>query len=189
MENLQSERLIIRNFTPNDGNDLFEYLSRADVLTYEPGEPESAETCRHLAAEHAEGDFFLAVCLKESGKMIGHLFMAQQEPLEFDTWEIGYVFNPVFGGQGFATESARRLVHWLFTENKAHRVMALCDPRNAPSWKLLERLGMRREGHYLQKAFFRHDKDGNPLWHDAYEYAVLSEEWRDGRFPEQSVLL
>lgn len=177
METLQSERLIIRNFTSEDGGDLFEYLSRTDVLTYEPGEPESEETCRYLAAEHAEGDFFLAVCLNESGKMIGHLFMAQQEPLAFDTWEIGYVFNPLYGGQGYATESAHRLIHWLFTEKKAHRVMALCDPRNAPSWKLLERLGMRKEAVYRQKAFFHRDADGSPIWHDAYEYAVLAEEW------------
>lgn len=177
METLQSERLIIRNFTPEDGGDLFEYLSRADVLTYEPGEPENEETCRHLAAEHAGGDFFLAVCLKESGKMIGHLFVAQQEPLEFDTWEIGYIFNPIYGGRGYAAEAARRLVRWLFSRKGAHRVMALCDPRNAPSWKLLERLGMRREGYFLQKAFFHRDGEGNPLWHDACEYAVLADEW------------
>jgi [ribosomal protein S5]-alanine N-acetyltransferase len=178
MDALQSERLVIRNFIRGDGGDLYEYLSRADVLAYEPGEPENLETCCHLAAEHSEADFFLAVCLQDSGKMIGHLFMAQQEPLEFGTWEIGYIFNPIYGGRGYATESARRLVDWLFAEKGAHRVFAQCDPRNAPSWKLLERLGMRREGHFLQKAFFRRDSEGSPIWHDAYEYAVLASEWR-----------
>jgi ribosomal-protein-alanine N-acetyltransferase len=177
MDALQSERLVIRNFNHGDGRDLFEYMSRADVLTYEPGEPEGEESCHHLAAEHAEADFFLAVCLRDGGKMIGHLFMAQQEPLEYDTWEIGYVFNPAYGKQGYAVEAARILVDWLFAAKRAHRVMACCDPRNAPSWKLLERLGMRREGHFLQKAFFRRDGEGNPVWHDAYEYAVLAREW------------
>jgi RimJ/RimL family protein N-acetyltransferase len=53
----------------------------------------------------------------------------------------------------------------------------LCNPENADSWRLLERLGMRREGFFRKKAFFRTDEAGNPLWHDAYEYAVLEESW------------
>jgi len=178
METLQSERLMIRNFRPEDGSDLFEYLSRADVLLYEPGEPETKKSCELLAAERASGDYFLAVCLKDGGKMIGHLYFAQQEPLEFDTWEIGYIFNPTYGKLGYATEAARRLVDWLFYEKEAHRVMAMCDPKNENSWKLLERLGMRREGHYRKKAFFRRDTEGKPLWHNAYEYAVLEEEYK-----------
>ncbi len=192
MEPLHSERLTIRNFQPDDSRDLFEYLSRADVLTYEPGTPENRTSCDHLAAERARGDNFLAVCLKdpklppgqgdhnEAGKMIGHLYLERQDPLEFNTWEIGYIFNPVFGKQGFATEAARCLVAWLFEGMGAHRVIALCNPENISSWHLLERIGMRREGHFLKKAFFKRDSSGNPLWHDAYEYAILREEFMNG---------
>jgi RimJ/RimL family protein N-acetyltransferase len=47
-----------------------------------------------------------------------------------------------------------------------------------PSWKLLERLSLRREGDFRGFAFFRRDEGGEPLWHDAYQYALLAEEWR-----------
>jgi [ribosomal protein S5]-alanine N-acetyltransferase len=60
--------------------------------------------------------------------------------------------------------------------------MARCDPRNEASWKLLERIGFRREGHFRRFAFFRRDDTGKPLWHDAYEYAILDEDYdREGR--------
>lgn len=177
METLYTERLLIRNFTPDDGSALYDYLSRPDVLKYEPGEPESEEACRFLAADRARSDHFLAVCLRDTGKLIGHLFVLHIDPLEFQTWEIGYIFNPTFGKHGYATEAAWKLVDWLFRTQNAHRVTALCNPENADSWRLLERLGMRREGFFRKKAFFRTDDKGNPLWHDAYEYAVLEESW------------
>ena len=94
--------------------------------------------------------------------MVGHLYVALQEPAEFGTWEIGYIFNPDYGKQGYATEAARRLLDWLFMEKAAHRVMAMCSPENPSSWRLLERLGMRREGFFRQKAFFRRDAQGRP---------------------------
>jgi ribosomal-protein-alanine N-acetyltransferase len=55
----------------------------------------------------------------------------------------------------------------------------MCNPINSASWKLMERLGMRREGHFMQKAFFKRDEKGEPMWHDAYEYAILSDEWKN----------
>ncbi len=179
-EPLASERLIIRNFNPEDASALHAYLSRADVLTHEPDDPRSLPECEALAAERAQGDQFLAVCLRDDNRMIGHLYVALQEPAEFDTWEIGYIFNPDFGKHGYATEAARRLLDWLFTEKAAHRVMAMCSPENPNSWHLLERLGMRREGLFRQKAFFRRDVLGRPIWLDAYEYAILSSEWPSG---------
>lgn len=179
MNPIYTERLVIRNFVEEDAPALYDYLSRPDVLKYEPGEPETEERCRFLAKERSESDIFLAVCLRDTGKLIGHLFVLHIEPLEFETWEIGYIFNPTFGKHGYATESAWQLVDWLFREQNAHRVMALCNPENTDSWHLLERLGMRREGCFRKKAFFRRDPQGNPLWHDAYEYAVLEESWRN----------
>lgn len=180
IEPLFSERLMLRNFRPEDAQALFAYLSRADVLTHEPDDPRSLAECETLASERAQGDHFLAVCRQEDDRMIGHLYVALQEPAEFDTWEIGYIFNPDFGKQGYATEAARRLLDWLFTEKAAHRVMAMCSPANPNSWRLLERLGMRREGFFQQKAFFRRDAMGRPIWHNAYEYAILSSEWPTG---------
>jgi RimJ/RimL family protein N-acetyltransferase len=98
-------------------------------------------------------------------------------PKRFHTWEIGYVFNPKYCGKGYATEACRRILQHAFEELNAHRIVAECNPENTASWKLLERLSMRREGYYKKPGFFKRTLYGEPIWHDAYVYAILEEEW------------
>jgi len=176
---METERLIIRKFCPDDWQDLFEYLSNEEVVAFEPYSVFSKEESIKEAERRANNDSFWAVCLRENGKLIGNQYFNLQEPKEFMTWEIGYVFNKNYHGKGYATESALRLLQYGFEECKAHRIVAYCNPENIHSWRLLERLQMRREGHSLQKVFFKYDKQGNPIWHDAFEYAMLSKEWFD----------
>ena len=57
----------------------------------------------------------------------------------------------------------------------------MCNPKNERSWKLLERLHMRREGLLLQNIYFETDRNGAPIWLDTYEYAILKEEWCNGQ--------
>ena len=58
-------------------------------------------------------------------------------------------------------------------------VTAMCNPLNTASWKLMERLGMRREGHLIQNIWFKRDERGEPIWSDTYEYAILADEWNN----------
>lgn len=174
---METKRLIIRRFCRNDWQDLHEYLSDEKVIEFEPYSVFSQEEVIKEAERRTHDDSFWAVCLKENNKLIGNLYFCQQEPNKFMTWEIGYVFNRLFNGKGYATESALRLLQYGFEECKAHRIVAHCNPKNTSSWRLLERLHMRREGHFIQKAFFKYNEQGNPIWHDAYEYAMLLEEW------------
>ncbi len=174
---METDRLIIRNFSEDDWEDLYEYLSQKEVLRYEPGGPSSQEECRQMAADRSKGNSFWAVCLKENGKMIGHLYFQQTEPAEFLTWELGYIFNPSYYRKGYATEASKRIVRYAFDELGAHRIVAMCNPENTASWRLMERLHMRREGCFIKKAFFRRNEEGSPIWHDAYEYAILHEDW------------
>ncbi len=176
---METERLIIRNFRVDDWKDLLEYLSQQEVLKYEPEDASDEEDCRNKASERSKGNNFFAVCLKESGKMIGHLYFQQVEPAEFLTWELGYIFNPSYSGQGYATEAAGRILRYGFEELGAHRIIARCNPENAPSWRLLERLSMRREGYFRKKAFFRRNSSGEPKWFNEYEYAIIQEEWQE----------
>lgn len=178
MRIIETARLSIRSFRSDDWRDLHEYLSQPAVLEFEPGDPSDEAQCKEMAAERSRGNDFWAVCLKPGGKMIGHVYFSQTEPAEFMTWELGYIFNPAFGAQGYATEACRAILDHGFAELGAHRVVAWCDPLNPPSWRLLERLEMRREGHLRQAAFFRRKDDGEPLWHDAFQYALLAEEWK-----------
>ncbi|MDH8679591.1 GNAT family protein [Fusibacter bizertensis] len=174
---LESERLILRRFTERDWMDLYEYLSLENVVKYEPYDVQTENECKLIAQNRATNNDFWAVCLKESGKVIGNIYFSRQEPLDFLTWEVGYVFNPNYGKQGYATEATQLIINYGFQTLGAHRIMARCNPQNIPSWKLMERVNMTREGHFRKPAFFTSDDCGNPIWHDAYQYAIIEDDF------------
>jgi Acetyltransferases, including N-acetylases of ribosomal proteins len=165
---------VIRRFSPDDWLDMFEYLSQESVVKYEPYGAFTEDDCKKEAVRRAKDDSFWAVCLKDSGKLIGNIYFAERD---FDTWELGYVFNEDYQGMGHAAEAARALVDDAFSSGRARRVAAMCNPLNEPSWKLLERLGMRLERHLRKNVFFKKDKNGEPIWQDTYEYGILVDEW------------
>ncbi len=175
---LETERLILRSCEERDYRDLYEYLSREETYRFEPGQPVSLEEARQMAVERAVGNNFLAVILKNNGKMIGHISFIRSEPHFFSTWEIGYIFNPVFQGQGYCTEAVRAVIRYAFDELQAHRITASCNPENVPSWRVMEKCGMTCQGLRRRNAFFRKDKDGNPVWFDSFEYAILKTDFK-----------
>lgn len=181
MKQMLTDRLRLRQFLPSDWEDLLEYLSIPEVVRYEPYGVYTKEECINEAKERHEeiNNRFWAVCLQDSHKMIGHVYFAQAEPEEFRTWEIGYVFNPAFYGQGYATEACKRILQHGFQDKNAHRIVAGANVKNEASWKVLERLHMRREAHMLQNIFFKRTPDGDPIWNDSYRYAILSTEYVD----------
>lgn len=172
---LDTERLIIRYFDEADGKDLYDYLSKDEVVRYEPYHPYSYEEAVEEARRRKEDRNFYAVALK-TGKVIGNLYLAKGD---FDTWELGYVFNNDFWGHGYALESTKALISYAFRKLGARRIIAMCNPVNEHSWKLLERLNFRREGVLIKNVFFKTDQSGNPIWQDTYEYGLLKEEWND----------
>lgn len=173
---INTSRLLIRPFQEQDYPSLFEYLSNPLVYRFEPGEPISLEQARELTAERAQGTDFWAVILRNSQRLVGHLYFKQLEPHEFRTWELGYIFNPAYHGNGYATESAQTLIYHGFHHFGIHRIIAHCNPENVASWKVLEKVRMRREGHRRKNVFFRRAMDNSPLWVDSFEYALLKED-------------
>ncbi|WP_238917453.1 GNAT family N-acetyltransferase [Clostridium sp. YIM B02555] len=173
MEELRTERLIMRRFLENDGEDLYEYFSNPKVLEFEPYKPFTKHEAYMEAKRRVSDEKFLAVCLK-NGKVIGNIYFAKGE---FETWEIGYIFNEKYWGNGYATESIFALMKYAFDNLDTRRIIAMCDPKNPNSWKLLERVGMRREGTLLQNIYFFKDEECNPIWKDTYEYAILKSEF------------
>lgn len=174
MKNIVSERLVIRRFEKGDWQDLYEYLSDEEVVKFEPYDIYSEEQAKEEAINRSNNECFYAVCLKESGKVIGNLYFGKGD---FDTWELGYVFNRKYQGNGYAIESSKAIIDYAFESLGARRIIALCSDKNEHSWKLLERLGMRREGLFLQNVSFKTDTTGQPIWFDSYEYAILKSEW------------
>ena len=170
---IQTPRLLIRPFQEQDNDSLYEYLSDPGVYKYEPGEPMTREEVRKLTLERSQGTVFWAVVLRDTQKMVGHLYFQQTEPLEFQTWELGYIFNPRFQNQGYASESAAALIRYGFEHWGIHRVMAHCNPENIASWRVLEKIGMHREGYFRRNVFFKTEADGAPIWVDTFEYAML----------------
>lgn len=85
---METKRLALRRFRPEDWQDLYEYLSDPGVVAFEPYPPCSLGECREMAAKRAENEGFWAVCLKDSGKVIGNLYL---QKADFDTWEMDYV--------------------------------------------------------------------------------------------------
>lgn len=174
---INTSRLLIRQFQAHDYLDLFAYLSNPSVYRFEPGEPISLARAKELTLERALHSDFWAVVLRNTQKMVGHLYFKQIEPQEYFTWELGYIFNPEFHNRGYASEAAQALIGFGFEHSGIHRVIAHCDSRNVASWKVLEKIGMTREGSFRKNVFFRRNPDGSPLWVDSFEYAVLKEDW------------
>jgi RimJ/RimL family protein N-acetyltransferase len=171
---ITTERLIIRNFSPRDGEDLFRYLSKEEVIRFEPYGVYSQKEAYKEAERRSTDDHFLAVQLK-GGSVIGNLYLAEGE---FETWELGYVFNNDYWKKGYALESVSALLDYAFHTLRVRRVIAHCNPFNENSWYLLERLGFRREGHLIKNVSFKCDESGNPHWQDTFLYGLLKEEWK-----------
>ena len=173
---METLRLTVRRFQPDDWQDLYAYLSQEEVVKYEPYDVYSADASKSEAIRRSQDPSFLAVCLKDTGKLIGNVFLWERD---FNKWEFGYAFNADYHGKGYATEAAHALLDDVFHNQNARRVVAFCNPLNVSSWRLLERLRFRREGCFLKDVCFKKDMDGNPIWSDSYAYAILREEWLD----------
>jgi len=84
---------------------------------------------------------------------------------------IGFTLDSSQQSNGYATEAVHCLLDYVFNSLNKHRVIAITDCQNAKSIALLERMGMRREGHFLQNIWFK------GAWGDEYQYAILRSEW------------
>ena len=128
-----------------------------------------------------------AVIVDHDGRIIGD-FMLRIE----DAWaqaeappdarrkqaELGWVLDPAYTGRGLATEAVEALLEECFTNLGIRRVTAICFLANTASWRLMERIGMRREQHAVRDSLHRSGR-----WLDSLTYAILAEEW-PGRRPE-----
>lgn len=173
---LKTERLVLRPFEEADAEGLHAYLGDEEVVRYEPYGAMTMEECRLEAARRASDEAFWAVCLAD-GTLIGNLYLSGAD--EFGTREIGYVFARACWHKGYATEAARRLMAYAFERLATRRIIALCDTRNAASFALMERLGMRREGEFKKNVGFKTDAHGNTIWTDSYQYAILKDEFEN----------
>jgi [ribosomal protein S5]-alanine N-acetyltransferase len=173
---ISTQRLIIRPFLETDYQDLYDYLSRKETYRFERGEPISLEKAKEFAHDWSKGTNFWAATLKASGKLIGQISLFPERPAVFKTWQIGYIFNPDFQNMGYASEATPAVIKYTFAELGAHRIVAYCSPDNIPSWKVMEKCGMKKEGLSRKDFILRDDENGKPVWLDSYIYSILDED-------------
>lgn len=179
---IRTERLDLRPVTDDDFAAIHAYQRLPEVCRYLYWGPHDEAASRASVADkatrttlRASGDFLqLAVVVRETGTLVGDVTFVWNSR-EHRQGGIGYVFHPAHTGHGYATEASRALLKLGFEELQLHRIQAELDGRNTASARLLERLGMRREGHLRENEFL----DGE--WSDEVIYAMLAREWRDGR--------
>ena len=90
------------------------------------------------------------------------------------------MLNLNYTGKGYAYEAAHAFFDYLFNEKGARRIYAYTEDTNLPSQHLCEKLGMRREGLFLEFISFVNDPDGSPRYENTYQYAILKKEWNKG---------
>ena len=149
MISLETDRLTIRNFTPDDWPELQEMViayQASEAARYEDPWPTSAEKVKGIAAWFASGDDYLAVCLKTTGKLIGFVAINRRQEREGRAHNLGYVFHPGYHGQGYATEGCRAAMGYLFDQLAADGILTGTNPDNKPSAALLKRLGLHEVG-------------------------------------------
>ena len=174
MKEIRTPRLLLLPFRESDLDDLFEFLSqlRDDEFEGYPG------ITRETAGEHLRqrigSEEYLAAALADTGKVIGNVFCGRRD---FGAREVGCIISRRFRRKGYAREALAAVVDAAFAEG-AHRVYAECDPRNVPSWKLLESVGMKREARLRQNVWFHRDENGAPIWKDTFVYALLESDPR-----------
>ena len=96
-----------------------------------------------------------------------------------DTYSPCWMLNLKYSGNGYAYEAARAYFDFLFNEKGARRLYAYTEDYNLPSQHLCERLGMRREGLFLEFVSFVNDPDGTPHYENTMQYAILKKEWEE----------
>jgi RimJ/RimL family protein N-acetyltransferase len=175
-----TDRLSLRPLTAGDTDALLSYRSLVDVCRFVPFDPMD----RAVIAERLGGPWSgteiltegqaltLGAELNGTGRVIGDMLLAYHSELHRGG-ELGWVFDPLYSGHGYATEAAHAVMHLAFDELGLHRLTARVDSRNDASARVAERLGMRREAHQVSNEWFKGE------WTDELDFALLEDEWRE----------
>lgn len=175
---LETERLILRDFVSEDWQRVLEYQSDPLYLRYYEWTERTPAAAREFVGwflDHQRQDprikFQLAVTLKSNNLLIGNCGIRMDRPNVFQA-DIGYELDPQYWNYGYATEAAHAIVDFGFNSFDLHRVWSWCVADNTGSAHVLEKLGMRREGHLRENEYYR------GRWWDTLMYAILADEWQ-----------
>ncbi len=174
-------RLLLRRFAAGDLTDFLAYQTHPEVLRFMPDLPmETSQAAEFLMQQMAlkeaqRGNYHaFAVYHLADKKVIGDVGLFLAEGAE-NCGDLGFQFHPDYQGKGYASEAVRALLRHAFLKWELARITSACDARNFASYRLMERVGMRKEGHMIKSRITKGER------HDVLIYALLREE-----FPEDS---
>lgn len=176
----ETARLRARPFTDADAQAFAGYRADPDVARYQSWSDYTLERARELIAGMQEaspgtpGEWYqIALESVADGQLVGDLALKvdADEPREA---EVGFTLAPDQQGRGYAAEALTALLDWAFPTLGLHRVVAITDALNTPAAALLERVGFRREAHFVDNVFFK------GAWGSEFLFAVLDREWSGG---------
>lgn len=176
---ITTARLVLRPYEPGDLPFLHDMFSRADVCRYLPWPPMDMEQARAKLEQRfrqtrieMDREAIIVVAVEVATRRpIGEL-MLRLTNAESRQGEIGWSLHPDAQGRGLATEGAREMLRVGFQELGLHRITAECDPRNDASLRVMERLGMRREAHFVENWLLKGE------WVGEIVCAILESDWR-----------
>ena len=175
---LKTERLVIRDFVEDDWRSIVARTTQAEVARYMPWDTTTWAEQEKVVAWIREQQTltlttfgkYIEFAIEREGEAIGDVGFKRLSEVN-KVAEIGWDLDPAFQGMGYATEATAALMDWCFRNLHLHRLISVCDARNTGSYRLMERLGMRREAHHVKSTFIKGE------WVDDLVYAVLKDDW------------
>lgn len=175
---LRTERLILREFVPDDWRAVYAYQNDLRYLEFYEWEHRAEQDAKAFVQMFTDQQrdaprtkFQLAIVLAETNKLIGNVGLRKRSLKTYQA-DMGYEIDPKMWGNGYATEAAEAILRFGFAELALHRIWAEAIAANENSVHVLEKLGMRQEGRLREKEFFK-----GRFW-DTVIYGILEEEWR-----------
>ncbi len=176
MPTLNTEHLMLRKLKTCDTDDMYEYARLPQVTQYLTWieHPNKAYTHRYLEFikdQYADGDFYdWALILKDREKMIGTCGFTSFD-VQNNSAEIGYVVNPEYQSNGYATEAVREVMRFGFMNLNLHRITARFIDGNTASLAVMKKCGMRYEGCAKSSMYIK------GVYRDIHTCAILSSEY------------
>lgn len=165
---IETERMIIREFAPDDLDDLQEIFGDAETMKNCEPAYDREKTEKFLREFCIGKRGAVAAVLKESSKVIGYILFREHDA---SVYEIGWIFNRQYWREGYAYESCRAVIEYGFSKRSIHKIFAEAID-GVKSVGLMKKLGMRLEGIQREQT---DDNFGN--WADLYLYGILQNEW------------
>lgn len=177
---LSTDRLVLRPFKESDVDAVHSYGGNPDNVKYMVWGPNSKEDTKNFIQDTIKKwdmdpilNYDFAIVLKDTDKLIGgcgiYLNESRNEGM------LGWILHKEYWKQGYMPEVATELLRFGFEELKVHRLYATCNTENYGSYRVMEKVGMRREAHFIKNRYGRVCDDKQ--WYSEYHYGILEEEW------------